>query len=34
MIVGISASRATTIIVPTDDQLVAKSTAIIEGTVL
>src|SRR5476649_1578186 len=33
MIVGISASRAT-IIVPTDDQLVAKSTAIIEGTVL
>ncbi len=34
MIVGVSSSRATTIIVPTDDQLVAKSTAIIEGTVL
>ena len=34
MFVGSIASRATTIIVPTDDQLVAKSTAIIEGTVL
>ena len=34
MIAGISASHATTIIVPTDDQLVAKSTAVIEGTVL
>jgi PKD repeat protein len=34
MFVGSVASRATTIIVPTDDQLVAKSSTIIEGTVV